>query len=98
MILSSSEADFDAMAKGFKNAVFSRYLSSVTFPGSDVWCATVFEDNPGALHLANSSSTTRDYKHVPVDFAATSVRGVSRKGSFGSCTVGLAEHGLSHQD
>ena len=58
MTLSSTEAEYVAIAEGFKKAIFLRYIWSFMFPDRDVGCTTIFEDNVGALHLANNPATT----------------------------------------
>ena len=62
--LSSTEAEYVAMAEGFKQAIFFWYISSFIFPDRDVGCTTIFEDNVGALHLADNLATTPNSKHV----------------------------------
>ena len=52
------------MAEGFKEAIFLRYIWSFIFPDRDVGCTTIFEDNVGALHLANNPATTPNSKHI----------------------------------
>ena len=43
-----------------------RYIWSFTFPDRDVGCTTIFEDNVGALHLANNPATTPNSKHIDI--------------------------------
>ena len=64
--LSSTEAEYVAMAEGLKEAIFLRYIWSFIFPDSDVGCTTVHEDNVGALHLANNPATTPNSKHIDI--------------------------------
>ena len=64
--LSSTEAEYVAMAEGFKEAIFLRYIWSFIFPDRDVGCTTIFEDNVGALHLANNPATTPNSKHIDI--------------------------------
>ena len=64
--LSSTEAEYVAMAEGFKEAIFLRYIWSFIFPDRDVGCTTIFEDNVGALHLANNPTTTPNSKHIDI--------------------------------
>ena len=64
--LSSTEAEFVAMAEGLKEAIFLRYIWNFIFPDGDVGCTTVHEDHVGALHLANNPATTPNSKHIDV--------------------------------
>ncbi|CAB1119976.1 unnamed protein product [Ectocarpus sp. CCAP 1310/34] len=64
--LSSTEAEYAAMADGMKEAIFLRYLWSFIFPDGDVGCTVIKEDNVGALHLANNPATTPNSKHIDV--------------------------------
>ena len=52
--LSSTEAEYVAMADGLKEAIFLRYLWSFIFMDRDGGCTLVKEDNVGALHLASN--------------------------------------------
>ena len=64
--LSSTEAEYAAMADGMKEAIFLRYLWSFIFPDGDVGCTVIKEDNVGALHLANNPATTPNSKHIDI--------------------------------
>lgn len=64
--LSSTEAEYVAMAEGMKEAIFLRYLWTFIFPNVDVGCTSVKEDNVGAIHLANNPATTPNSKHIDV--------------------------------
>lgn len=64
--LSSSEAEYVAMAEGLKEAIFLRYVWAFVFPGRDVGCTVVYEDNMGALHLAKNPATTPNSKHIDI--------------------------------
>ena len=64
--LSSTEAEYVAMAEGLKEAIFLRYIWNFIFPDGDVGCTTVHGDNVGALHLANNPATTRNSKHIDI--------------------------------
>ena len=66
MTLSSTEVESVAMAEGFKEATFLRYIWSFIFPHHDVGCTTTFGDNVGALHLANNPATTPNSKHIDI--------------------------------
>ena len=41
------------------------HLKCFIFPDRDVGCTTIFEDNVGALHLANPATTPRS-KHIDI--------------------------------
>ena len=45
--LSSTKAEYVAMATGFRETIFMRYLWSFIFPDRDIGCSTVKEDNQG---------------------------------------------------
>ena len=64
--LSSTEAEYVAMANGLKEAIFLHYLWSFIFPDRDMGCTMVKEDNAGALHLANNPATTPNSKHIDI--------------------------------
>ena len=64
--LSSTEAEYVAMAEGFKEAIFLWYIWSFIFPDRDVGCTAIFEDNVGALHLAHNPATTPNPKHTDI--------------------------------
>ena len=64
--LSSTEAEYFAMAEGLKEAIFLRYIWNFIFSDGDVGCTTVHEDNVGALHLANNPATTPNSKHIDI--------------------------------
>ena len=63
---SSTEAEYVATAEGLKEAIFYRDIWSFIFPDRDVLCTTIFEDNIGALHLANNLTTTPNSKHIDI--------------------------------
>ena len=50
--LSSTEAEYVAMATGFRKTIVMRYLLILFFPDRDVGCTTVKEENEGAIHLS----------------------------------------------
>ena len=64
--LSSTEAEYVAMAEGFKETIFLRYIWSFVLPDRNVGCTTVNEDNEGALHLAKNLATTPNSKHIDI--------------------------------
>ena len=64
--LSSTEAEYVAMAEGLKEVIFLCYIWNFIFLDGDVGCITVDEDNVGALHLANDPATTPNSKHIEI--------------------------------
>ena len=64
--LSSTEAEYVAMAEGLKETIFLHYIWNFIFPDGDVGCTTVYEDNVGALHLASNPATTPNSKHIDI--------------------------------
>ena len=64
--LSSTEAEYVAMADGLKKAIFLWYLWSVIFPDRDVECTVVKKDSVGALHMASNPVTTPNSKHMDI--------------------------------
>ena len=64
--LSTTEAEYVAMATGIRETIFIRYAWSFIFPDRDVGCTTVKEDNKGAIYLANNPVTTPNSKHINV--------------------------------
>lgn len=66
--LSSTEAEYVAMADGLKEAIFLRMVWSFIFPDDHVGSTTVKEDNQGAIHLANNPATTPNSKHIDLRY------------------------------
>ncbi|CAM9496081.1 unnamed protein product [Pylaiella littoralis] len=64
--LSSTEAEYVALAEGMKEAIFLRYLWNFIFPDLDVGCTLVHEDNVGAVYLASNPATTPNSKHIDI--------------------------------
>ena len=64
--LSSTEAEYVAMAEGCKEAILLRCIWSFIVPDRDVGCSTIFEDNVGALQLVNNPATTPNSKHIDI--------------------------------
>ena len=64
--LSSTEAEYVAMAKGLKETILLRYIWNFIFPDGGVGSTMVHEDNAGALHLANNPVTTPNSKHIDI--------------------------------
>ena len=64
--LSSTEAEYFALAAGIKETIFLRYIWSFIFPDRDVGCTLVKEDNVGAIHLAKNPATTPNSEHIDI--------------------------------
>ena len=61
--LSTTEAEYVALADTIKEAMFLRYVWSFIFPGFGTMCITVFEDNEGAKNLAQNPVCTSNSSH-----------------------------------
>ena len=64
--LSSTEAEYVALAGGIKETTFLRYIWSFIFLDRDVGCSLVKEDNVGVIHLAKNPATTSNSKHIDI--------------------------------
>ena len=64
--LSSTEAEYVALAARIKETTILRYIWSFIFPDRDVGCTLVKEDNMGAIHLAKNLATTPNSKHIDI--------------------------------
>ena len=64
--LSSCEAEYVAMALGFKEGIFLRFLWQFFFPFRPMVRTFVYEDNVGAVHLATYPATTPNSKHIDI--------------------------------
>ena len=64
--LSSTEAEYAAMAAGIKEKICLWYIWSFIFPDCGVGCTLVKEDNVGAIHLAKNPATTPNSKHIDI--------------------------------
>ena len=64
--LSTTEAEYVAMATGIRETIFMRYVWSFIFLDRDVGCTTVKEVNIGAIHLAKNPVTTPNSKHIDI--------------------------------
>ena len=62
--LSTTEAEYVALADTIKEVVFLRYVWSFILPGFGSACITVFEDNKGARHLAHNPVCASNSKHI----------------------------------
>ena len=54
------------MAQGLKKMIFMRYVWSFILLDRDVGCATVYEDNKGAMYLAINPATIPNSKHIDI--------------------------------
>ena len=63
--LSSTEAEYVAMAAGIKKTTFLRHIWSFKFPDRDVGC-TLPKNNMGAIHLTRNPATTPNSKHIDI--------------------------------
>ena len=64
--VSSTEAEYVALADTIKEAMFMRYVWSFILPGFGAMCITVFEDNEGARQLAQNPVCTSNSTHIDV--------------------------------
>ena len=64
--LSSTKAEYVALAAGIKRRFFLRYFWSFIFPDRDVGCTLVKKDDVGAIHLAKNPVTTPNLKHIDI--------------------------------
>ena len=64
--LSTTEAEYVALADTIKETMFLRYMWNFIFPGFGTSCITVFQDNEGAKNLAQSPVCTSNSKHIDV--------------------------------
>ena len=65
--LSSTEAEYVALAAGIKETpFFLRYIWSFILPDREVGCTLVKEDNVGVIHLAKNPATTPNLKHIDI--------------------------------
>ena len=64
--LSTSEAEYVALADSFKEALFMRHVWSFLLPDYGLPCIKVFEDNQGAIALASNPVSNSNSKHIDV--------------------------------
>ena len=64
--LCSTEAEYVAMATGFRESIFMQYIWSCNFPDREVGRTTVKEDNKGAIHLARKPVTTHNLSLIHI--------------------------------
>ena len=64
--LSTTEAEYVALADTTKEVFFMRYVRSFILPVLGSACITVFEDNKGARHLAHNPVYASNSKHIDI--------------------------------
>ena len=64
--LSTTEAEYVALADTIKEVIFLGYVWSFILIGLGSACITVFEDNKGARHLAHNLMPASNSKHIDV--------------------------------
>ena len=64
--LSTTEAEYVALADVLKEVLFLRQLWRVMVPQAGMPCIPVFEDYQGALQLAHNPNTNSNSKHIDV--------------------------------
>ena len=64
--LSSTEAEYVALAAGIKESIFLRYIWSFIFPDRDIGCTSVKKDNVEVIRLAKNPATTPNSKHIDI--------------------------------
>ena len=64
--LSTSEAEYIALSEGVKEILFLQQVHSFMGPRMDEYCINVFEDNEGALKMANNPISSHRTKHIDV--------------------------------
>ena len=62
--LSTTEAEYVALADTIKEVIFLRYVWSFILPGLGSACITVFEDNKWARHLSHNPVRASNLKHI----------------------------------
>ena len=62
--LSTSEAEYVALGDAIKELLFLRQLWRFILPSKVMSCFPVFEDNQGAIQLAQNPGTNPDLKHI----------------------------------
>ena len=66
MTLSSTEAEYVALGEVTKEVLFMRGILKFIQPNLDESCTTVYEDNQGAIQLANNPLSSSNSKHIDV--------------------------------
>lgn len=64
--LSTTEAEYVAMGEAVKELLFLRQVWHFMLPSLGTPCVTVFEDNQGALQLAQNPVTNSNSKHIDI--------------------------------
>ena len=64
--LSTTEAEYVAMAKTMKEVLFLQQVWCFTLPGVGTPCVPVFEDNEGAVQLAQNPVTNSNSIYIDV--------------------------------
>ena len=64
--LSTSEADYVALGNAVKKLLFLRQIWRFMLPSKVMLCFPVFEDNQGAVQLAQNPITNSNSKHIDV--------------------------------
>ena len=64
--LSTTEAEYVAMAETMKEVLFLQQVWCFMLPGVGTPCVPVFEDNEGAVQLAQNPVTNSNSKHIDV--------------------------------
>ena len=78
--LSSSEAEYVAMAEGFKEALFLPSVWRFLLPDSGDPCIKLCEDNNGAIQMGVNPVTNSNSKHIDVRYHF--LQGLVEKGEF----------------
>ena len=68
MTMSTTEAEYVALGEGVKEALFTGAVLSFICPELSGSCVRVFEDNQGAIALANNPLSSSRSKHIHVRF------------------------------
>jgi len=66
--LSTSEAEYVALAEGLKEILFLRALLAFMKPGDKEQKAVIYEDNVGAVRLANNPLSSARSKHIDIRY------------------------------
>ena len=64
--LSTTEAEYVALGDGATGALFIRQVWRFMLPDVGMPCIPVFEDNEGAVQLAQNTITSSNSKHIDV--------------------------------
>ena len=86
--LSTTEAEYIALADTMKGAMFLRYIWRFIFPWLGTACITAFEDNGGAKNLAQNPVCTSNSEHIDVRHRWVRELGLKGEFRYHSCRVG----------